>query len=141
MASCIWTEEETLKLVEIWGNDAMLEGSQRNKDVFKKIACKMEAAGYSKTAKQCQGKMKKLKYEYMKIKDKHGQTGEGRKDWKFLEPMDAVLGHKPATRPPVVVESGCVREGNEKPEVTEEGETEADGQDIEEQSCSSHSEL
>ena len=143
MASCIWTDEETLKLVEIWGDDAiqaMLEGSRRNKDVFKKIAREMEAAGYSKTAEQCQGKIKKLKYEYKKIKDKHSQTGEGRKDWKFLEPMDAVLGHKPATRPPIVVESGGVREGSEKPEVTEEGETEADGQDVEEQSCSSHSE-
>ena len=59
---------------------------------------------------------------------------------EILEPMDAVLGHKPATRPPIVVESGGVREGSEKPEVTEEGETEADGQDVEEQSCSSHSE-
>ena len=33
-----------------------------------------------------------------------------------------------------------MREGSEKPKVTEEGETEADGQDVEEQSCSSHSE-
>ena len=87
----IWTDGETLKLVEIWGDDAiraMLEGSRRNRDVFKKLGREMEAAGYSKTAEQYQGKIKKLKYEYKKIKDKHGQTGEGRKDWKFLEPMD-----------------------------------------------------
>ena len=49
-----------LKLVEIWGDDAMLEGSRRNKDVFKKIAREMEAAGYSKTMEQCQGKIKKF---------------------------------------------------------------------------------
>ena len=44
----VWNEEETLKLIEIWGEDsiqAMLEGSKRNKDVFNKISRKMEATG------------------------------------------------------------------------------------------------
>ena len=39
----IWGDEETLKLIDIWGEDAiqaMLEGNKRNKDVFKKIAGK-----------------------------------------------------------------------------------------------------
>ena len=104
-----WTDEETLKLIEIWGEDAiqaMLEGCRRNKDIFVKISKEMEAAGFSKTAHQCSSKIKKLRFEYRKIKDKHGKTGEGRKDWRFYEAMDQVLGHKPATQPPVVVESG-----------------------------------
>lgn len=49
----IWGDEETLKLIDIWGEDAiqvMLEGSKRNKDVFKKIVGKMTDAGYDKTA-------------------------------------------------------------------------------------------
>ena len=40
MVSCVWTDEETLKLVEILGDDAiqaMLEGSRRNKEVYNKI--------------------------------------------------------------------------------------------------------
>ena len=81
----------------------MLEGTQR---VFVKISKEMEAAGFVKTAEQCSSKIKKLKFEYRKIKDKHGKTGEGRKDWRLYEAMDEVLGHKPATHPPVVVESG-----------------------------------
>ena len=104
-----WSDEETLKLIEIWGEDtiqAMLEGSKRNKDVFNKISRRMEAAGYEKTADQCNSKIRKLKLEYRKIKDTRKKTGTGRKDWKYFEEMDAILGHKPATQPPVVVESG-----------------------------------
>ena len=98
-----------MKLIEIWGEDsvqALLEGSKRNKDVFNKISRKMEAAGYEKTAEQCNSKIRKLKLDYRKIKDTRKKTGTGRKDWKYFEEMDAVLGHKPATQPPVVVESG-----------------------------------
>ena len=45
-----WSKEETLKLIEIWGEDTiqgMLEGSRRNQDVFAKISHEMEAAGYA----------------------------------------------------------------------------------------------
>ena len=66
----------------------------------------MEAAGYEKTADQCNSKICKLKLEYRKMKDTRKKTGTGRKDWRYFEEMDAVLGHKPATQPPVVVESG-----------------------------------
>ena len=41
--------EETLKLIDIWGEDAMVEGSKRNKE---KVAGKMTDAGYDKTADQ-----------------------------------------------------------------------------------------
>ena len=67
----VWNEEETLKLIEIWGEDsiqAMLEGSKRNKNIFNKISRKMEAAGYEEAADQC-NKIRKLKLEYRKIKD------------------------------------------------------------------------
>ena len=66
----------------------------------------MDAAGFAKTGQQCSGKIKKLRFDYRKIKDCRGKTGRGRKEWKFFEAMDAVLGHKPATCPPVVIESG-----------------------------------
>ena len=67
----------------------------------------MEETGYHKTGDQCSRKINKLKYEYRRIKDNNEQSGRGRKEWKFLDAMDSVLGHKPATRPPVVVESGA----------------------------------
>ena len=39
-----WTEEERIKLIEIWSEDAiqaMLEGSRRNKEVFVKVSKEM----------------------------------------------------------------------------------------------------
>lgn len=104
-----WTEEETMKLIEIWSEDsiqAMLEGSRRNKGIFVRIAKEMEKCGFKKTGEQCSCKIKKLRFEYKKIKDTRGKTGRGRKEWKYFEPMDELLGHKPATQPPVVIESG-----------------------------------
>ena len=49
----------------------------------------------------------KLRYEYKKIKDKHGKTGEGKKKGKLFNAMDEVLGHRPATQPPITIESSC----------------------------------
>ena len=104
-----WTEEETTKLIEIWSEDAiqaMLEGSRRNREIFIRISKEMENCGFCKSGDQCSCKIKKLRFEYKKIKDTMGKTGRGRKNWKYFEAMDQVLGHKPATRPPVVIESG-----------------------------------
>ena len=106
--STCWSDKETVKLIEIWGDgkiQAMLEGSRRNKDTFVRISKEMSEAGFEKTGEQCSSKIKKLRCEYKKIKDKRGKTGEEYKCWKFFEHIDGVLGHKPATRPSIVVES------------------------------------
>ena len=108
-----WTDEETFKVIELWSENtlqAMLEGSRSNRHVFAKISKGMEEGGFSKTADQCASKIKKLKFEYQKIKDANNRSGHGRKDWRFYDVMDEVLGHKPATQPPVVVESATVAE-------------------------------
>ena len=61
------------KLINIWGEDSiqvMLEGSKHNKKrCFNNISHHIEAAGYKKTADQCDSKICKLKVEYRKIKD------------------------------------------------------------------------
>ena len=108
MASGNWSDEETFKLIELWGDDriqAQLEGCKRNKEVYKKIARGMVEAGHEKTAEQCREKAKKLKAEYRKVKDSQNKSGAGRKSWKYLDAMDAVLGDKPATRPQVIVDT------------------------------------
>ena len=95
-----WTDEETFKLIDFWSEDAiqaMLEGCRRDKDIFWRISQEMDAAGFAKTGQQCSGKIKKLWFDYRKIKDYRGKTGRGRKEWKFFEARDAVLGHKPTT--------------------------------------------
>ena len=71
-----WSDDETMKLIELWGEDSiqwLFECSHRNKAVYKKIARDMEAAGYTRSQKQISSKLKKLKYEYRRIKDDHNQ--------------------------------------------------------------------
>ena len=104
-----WSREETLRLIEIWGNDAIqdqLEGCKRYQEIFGKIAAEMVQAGHEWTAQQCRDKVKKLKVEYRKIKDKRKKTGQGRySEWDYFDALDAILGHKPVTEPPAVVNS------------------------------------
>ena len=69
-----WSDDEMMKLIELWGGgedsiQRLFECSHRNKDVYKKIARDMEAAGYTRSQKQISSKLKKLKYEYRRIKD------------------------------------------------------------------------
>ena len=79
---------------------AMLEGSRRNRNLFVRISNEMESCGFIKNGEQRSCKIK-LKFEYKKrSKDARGKTGRGRKEWKYFESMDQVLGSKPATCPP-----------------------------------------
>lgn len=103
-----WKDEEVFQLVDCWGDDVIqsqLEGCKRNKQVYEKISKAMQAKGYSRDAVQCREKVKKLKGEYRKIKDKHNKTGTGRKKWKFFDVLDSALGNKPATKPPLLIDT------------------------------------
>lgn len=132
-----WSDEDVLQLITLWGEEGVqeqLEGAKRNKHVYEKLAKEMQKRGSAKTAEQCRAKMKKLKLEYRKIKDKHNQTGQGRKSWKFLESMDAVLGNRPATRPSEILDTSENQE-EEQVEALDEAEEE-EGESFYDQSSS-----
>ena len=103
----VW-KDEVDALISIWGDNlvqAQLEGCKRNKPVYEKVSESMKKAGFERSAVQCREKAKKLKTEYRKIKDKHRVTGTGRKKWKHYDTLDAVLGDRPTTLPPVIVDT------------------------------------
>ena len=104
-----WTREETFKLINLWSEDVIqqqLEGCRRNSLVYRKIADDLGEAGYTRSLEQCRDKIKKLKGEYKKVRDKRETTGEGRyPEWEFFDALDNVLGPKHSTEPPTVVES------------------------------------
>ena len=105
-----WTDNEIYKLIDIWGDQTIqeqLEGCRRNREVFEKISKLMHEAGYDRTGTQCREKIKKLKVDYRKVKDKNNQTGNNRKDTKFYYAMNEILGTKPTTQPPVVIDSSA----------------------------------
>ena len=96
-----WTEDETLCLITLWGEDsieAQIEGCRRNRAIFVKLAEQMRDQGYNRTGDQCREKVKKLKADYKKIKDKNNETGRTRRSSRVFEAMKNVLGHRPATR-------------------------------------------
>ena len=103
--AAVWSKEETLKLIEIWGNGAILaqlEGCTRNQEVYDRIAAELCEAGYNWTGKQCREKVKKLRSEYRKVRDKRSKTQEGRfPESDYFDAIDAILGYKPAMQPPI----------------------------------------
>jgi len=106
MAVVNWSRDEVYKLISLWSKDAIkeqLEGCRRNSQVYKKIADRLCEAGFSCTFEQCREKMKKLKGEHKKVKDKCNETGQGCfPEWEFYDALDGVMGHKHSTDPPVV---------------------------------------
>ena len=52
------------------------------------------------------------------MKDKNSGTGEGRTTCPLYDELDAILGHRAASSPPVVLDTGSVPEG-ESPAVGE----------------------
>ena len=104
-----WSHDKVYKLISLWSDDVIqeqLEGCRRNSQVYKKTAESLREAGFNRTFEQCREKMKKLKGEYKKVKDKYNETGQGHfPEWEFYDAMDAVIGHKHSTEPPVVIES------------------------------------
>ena len=89
-----WTDEETLKLIEIWSEDKIqeeLDGCKKNKHIlshiYDKIAARMTKAGFDRTFDQCRVKVKKLRGEYRKVKDgnnKKEKTGKSGSTLKLL---------------------------------------------------------
>ena len=105
-----WSDSETFKVihVELWSEEGIqeeLEGSKRNKHVYARLSSELEKPGKVNSGELCRGKVKKLRQEYKKIKDGHNQTGRGRTKWKFYDQINELLGNRPATRPPVVLET------------------------------------
>ena len=84
---------------------SQLEGCKHNREVYEKILKSMKEAGYNKSSDQCRDKAKKLKADYQKTKDKNKETGNKRKTCKYQEALEEVLGHRPATKPPLVIDT------------------------------------
>ena len=66
-----------------------------------------ETIGKKEDCDQYRAKIKKLKLEYHKAKDKNGKTERGRAMWRYFEALDAILGNKPATKPPIVIDTSA----------------------------------
>ena len=69
-----WSIDQTRALIELWSDANVqneLDGVQRNRTIYEKIAKEMEKLGYCKTWKQCRTKVKNLTQQYRKVRQFH----------------------------------------------------------------------
>ena len=105
----LWSDCEVRALIAVWGESNVqeeLDGAVRNKVVFVAISDKLLQQGYNRDWQQCRTKIKNLKKEYRVVKDHNGETGRGRKTCKFFSELDTILGHRPASTPSVLLDTG-----------------------------------
>lgn len=103
-----WSEQETLCFIRLWSDDgiqAQIEGCTRNREVFDRLAAEMRDEDYVRTGVQCREKIKKLKADYRKIKDNNNESGRQRRSTRVFEALDEILGCRPATHPPVSLDT------------------------------------
>ena len=123
-------------LITIWGDEYIqeqLDGATRIRTIFETIAKRLQESGYNRDWQQCRAKLKNLKAEYKKIKDHNGVTGNGRKTFKFYNKLDEILGHRPASAPAFLVDTGSPTNGTTTAQLQEsdaEGERDGKGEHI-----------
>ncbi|XP_041759035.2 zinc finger protein 354B [Coregonus clupeaformis] len=92
----LWSPEETKALISVWSDEQILlkmEQTCRNKHVYREISERLNDLGVKRTWKQCQNKMKALKYRY-------GQTrrdpcNSDRTTCPFFSELDEFLAAMP----------------------------------------------
>ncbi|CAL9682257.1 unnamed protein product [Knipowitschia caucasica] len=123
-----WSKEEVQCLIEIWSDEhiiSQLSSTHKNADIFAIFSKQMRERGFQRSVEQCRIKTKKLRQQYIKIRDALKQTGGTSKikdKFEWYEALDKILGTKPDVEPIDIVESN--EETMEPP--TDDTETEAD---------------
>uniref|UniRef100_A0A667ZA49 Myb/SANT-like DNA-binding domain-containing protein n=1 Tax=Myripristis murdjan TaxID=586833 RepID=A0A667ZA49_9TELE len=105
-----WLDEEVECLIEIWAEDGIqqqLDRTHKNSEVFGKIRDHLESRGYRRSVDQCRDKVKKLRIQYLRIRDalrKSGSSPDEKEKFRWYDAIDAIIGRKPTSQP-VVLES------------------------------------
>ncbi|XP_018542489.1 uncharacterized protein zgc:113263 isoform X2 [Lates calcarifer] len=90
-----WSEEETLALIDIWGEEDVqraLRGFVHNGHVYAEISERMHDLGFLKTSEQCRWKVKSLRNNFRHCYDRK-KCGR-RVDYKFYNQLEQILGQE-----------------------------------------------
>ncbi|XP_029019444.1 uncharacterized protein zgc:113263 [Betta splendens] len=94
-AGSSWCDEETLALINIWGDvdvQRTLRGFVHNGHVYADISERMHDHGYFKTPEQCRWKVKSLRTNFRQCYEKK-KCGR-RVDYKFYNHLEQILGQE-----------------------------------------------
>ncbi|XP_073729883.1 uncharacterized protein [Misgurnus anguillicaudatus] len=106
-----WSAAEIRCLLDIWADDfinAQLSSTHKNSDVYGVFSKRLREKGFNRTVAQCRIKAKKLRAEYIKIRDalnKTGSDGTEKEKFPWFDELHQILGTKPIVDPVDVVES------------------------------------
>ena len=107
-ANCNWSNADTFKLIELLGGGRSTGATRRVKAeqtcLRKAFECVSETR-CRQDRRTVPGENKKAPPRIKKIKDNHNLTGRGRSRWKFYHKINEILGNRPATRPPVLLDT------------------------------------
>ncbi|EMP38239.1 hypothetical protein UY3_04582 [Chelonia mydas] len=104
----VWTEQEVLDLIAVWGEEFMLSelhSKRQNAKTLQKISEATRDRGFSRDATQCRVNLKELRQAYQKTKESNGCSGTEHQKCRFYAELHAVLGGAATTTPPLSVDS------------------------------------
>uniref|UniRef100_A0A3P8Z128 Uncharacterized protein n=1 Tax=Esox lucius TaxID=8010 RepID=A0A3P8Z128_ESOLU len=107
--NCNWTTDETKMLISLWSNKPILQELQhsyRKHHVYLNISKQLNNLGYKKTWKQCQTKIKDMKYSYRRAL--RNPKSSGRVPCSFYSELHAFLSVMPDSKERGVVSGGEV---------------------------------
>ncbi|XP_037616507.1 uncharacterized protein zgc:113263 isoform X1 [Sebastes umbrosus] len=93
-----WSDEETVALMEIWGDEdvqSAMKGFVHNGHVYADISERLRELGYSKTSEQCRWKVKSLRNNFRQCYDKK-KCGK-KVDYRFYYQLEEILGQEAAS--------------------------------------------
>ncbi|XP_028679104.2 zinc finger and SCAN domain-containing protein 32-like isoform X2 [Erpetoichthys calabaricus] len=103
----LWSIAEVQCLLEIWADDSIqeqLDTTHKNSEIFGKIRDYLHARGYQRSIEQCRDKVKKLRIQYLKIRDalrKSGSSSDEKEKFQWYDIIDKIIGLKPSSEPNV----------------------------------------
>lgn len=99
----LWSRVEVEFLLEIWADDTIqdeLDKTHKNSKIYSKIRDVLNSRGFNRTTEQCRDKIKKMRCQYLKIRDALRRSGSSldEKDKIFwFDAVDKILGQKPCS--------------------------------------------
>jgi hypothetical protein len=100
-----WTHEETVLLIELWGDQRVQEQLEnthkRNLEILKRICqdIKDRLPDFSRSAQDCRARIKRLKTKYFQTRRDNNKSGGKRKTFPYDDRLDGLLGTRPTGNP------------------------------------------
>lgn len=110
-----WSEEQSKVLVSMYVEKHEELESSRCNQVWPSILKKVNQQGSPKTKQQCRIKIRNLKADYKRCKDKNKESGSNHHSCPFYEEFDAILGTRNVISMPEFGEVGVADEIAESP--------------------------